>query len=117
MSNESLISITFQYLNHYITSNKIITYEVRQIDQRCLCRISIHPHSTRIYCHTAITFSFVLDLPRKKVLETFKQLVSTNKLQFTAGNLFRVNYHLIIGTVMNVITYSIICIQLLLRTD
>lgn len=25
MSNESLISITFQYLNHYITSNKIIT--------------------------------------------------------------------------------------------
>ncbi|XP_063374466.1 uncharacterized protein LOC134662125 [Cydia amplana] len=60
---------------------------------------------------------FKCDLPRKKVLETFKQLVSTNKLQFTAGNLFRVDYHLIIGTVMNVITYSIICIQLFLRTD
>ncbi|XP_063628106.1 uncharacterized protein LOC134799598 [Cydia splendana] len=60
---------------------------------------------------------FKCDLPRKKVLETFKQLVSTNKLQFTAGNLFRVNYHLIIGTIMNVITYSIICIQLFLRTN
>ncbi|XP_063548056.1 uncharacterized protein LOC134755431 [Cydia strobilella] len=60
---------------------------------------------------------FKCDLPRKKVLETFKQLVSTNRLQFTAGSLFRVNYHLIFGTVMNVITYSIICIQLFLRTD
>ncbi|XP_063386493.1 uncharacterized protein LOC134672480 [Cydia fagiglandana] len=60
---------------------------------------------------------FKCDLSRKKVLETFKQLVSTNKLQFSAGSLFCVNYHLIIGTVMNVITYSIICIQLFLRTD
>ncbi|XP_073953005.1 uncharacterized protein [Choristoneura fumiferana] len=60
---------------------------------------------------------FKCDLPRKNILETFKQLVSTNSLQFTAGNLFHVNYAMILGTVMNVITYSIILVQLFISTN
>ncbi|XP_037296981.1 uncharacterized protein LOC119190059 [Manduca sexta] len=54
------------------------------------------------------------DETTRNVLQTFKQLVSTNRLMFTAGNVFRLDYGMILGTIINIITYSIILIQLFL---
>nr|XP_021196196.2 uncharacterized protein LOC110380520 [Helicoverpa armigera] len=49
---------------------------------------------------------------RKPVLETFKELVSNDRLQFTACSLFKLSYSMLLGTMLNVITYSIILIQM-----
>ncbi|XP_075976495.1 uncharacterized protein LOC142976813 [Anticarsia gemmatalis] len=51
----------------------------------------------------------------KPDLETFKELVSNDRLDFNACNLFHLNYALLLGTILNVITYSIILIQMFLN--
>nr|WCC58022.1 gustatory receptor 37 [Papilio xuthus] len=56
--------------------------------------------------------NFKCDQSRRNLLSTFKQLVSTNRIQFTACNLFRLNYANILRTIVSVITYSIILNQL-----
>ncbi|XP_041989079.1 uncharacterized protein LOC121740450 [Aricia agestis] len=56
---------------------------------------------------------FQADPSRKSVLQTFRVLVTTNRLQFNACNLYHINYTTLLGTVVSVITYSIISIQLL----
>ncbi|XP_022127267.2 uncharacterized protein LOC111001630 [Pieris rapae] len=48
----------------------------------------------------------------KEVLGVFKQAISTNSLQFKAGNMYKLNYAAMLGTLVSVITYSIIVIQL-----
>ncbi|CAG4945292.1 uncharacterized protein LOC123695092 [Colias croceus] len=55
---------------------------------------------------------FRYDQNTKDVLNVFKQAISINSLQFTAGNLYRLNYASMLGTVVSVITYSIMVIQL-----
>ncbi|XP_072949809.1 uncharacterized protein [Epargyreus clarus] len=56
---------------------------------------------------------FRCDKPTRDVLQTFRQVIDANRLEFTACNLFRLNYSTILATVVNVITYSIILIQIL----
>nr|WCC57849.1 gustatory receptor 37 [Papilio machaon] len=56
--------------------------------------------------------NFKCDQSRRNLMSTFKQLVSTNRIQFTACNLFRLNYANILRTIVSVITYSIIINQL-----
>ncbi|XP_053605950.1 uncharacterized protein LOC128672678 [Plodia interpunctella] len=56
--------------------------------------------------------NFQCDQTRKTTLETFKQLVGTHRLQFTACSLFDLSFSMILTMAMNVITYSIILIQL-----
>ncbi|XP_013173867.1 PREDICTED: uncharacterized protein LOC106122454 [Papilio xuthus] len=56
--------------------------------------------------------NFKCDQSRRNLMSTFKQLVSTNRIQFTACNLFRLNYANILRTIVSVITYSIILNQL-----
>ncbi|CAB3257460.1 unnamed protein product, partial [Arctia plantaginis] len=51
----------------------------------------------------------------KPALDTFKQLVTNDRLQFTACNLFNLRYSMLLGTVLNVITYSVIMIQMFLN--
>ncbi|CAH1635692.1 unnamed protein product [Spodoptera littoralis] len=50
---------------------------------------------------------------KKAILETFKELVSNDRLQFTACSLFKLSYSMLLGTMLNVITYSIILIQMI----
>ncbi|XP_063827442.1 uncharacterized protein LOC135076881 isoform X2 [Ostrinia nubilalis] len=57
---------------------------------------------------------FRCDQPRKSMLQSFKQLVGTERLKFTAYSLFELNYSLIVGTILHIVTYSIILIQLLM---
>nr|WCC57968.1 gustatory receptor 37 [Papilio polytes] len=56
--------------------------------------------------------NFKCDQSRRNLMTTFKQLVSTNRVQFTACNLFHLNYSNILRTIVSVITYSIILNQL-----
>nr|WCC57800.1 gustatory receptor 37 [Papilio glaucus] len=56
--------------------------------------------------------NFKCDQSRRNLMSTFKQLVSTNRIQFTACNLFHLNYANILGTIVSVITYTIILNQL-----
>ncbi|XP_052739970.1 uncharacterized protein LOC128198454 [Bicyclus anynana] len=55
---------------------------------------------------------FRCDPIRKDTLQLFKQIVNSNRLQFTACNLYRLSYATILGTIVSVITYSVISIQL-----
>ncbi|XP_045767422.1 uncharacterized protein LOC123868819 isoform X2 [Maniola jurtina] len=55
---------------------------------------------------------FRCDSIRRRQLQLFQQVVNSNRLQFTACNLYRLNYATVLGTIMSVITYSIISIQL-----
>ncbi|XP_061385402.1 uncharacterized protein LOC116769245 [Danaus plexippus] len=57
--------------------------------------------------------NFKCDKNRKEVLNTFNTVINSNRLQFRACNLYRMNYGTILGTVVSVITYSIIAVQLL----
>nr|WCC57750.1 gustatory receptor 37 [Papilio dardanus] len=56
--------------------------------------------------------NFKCDQSRRNLMSTFKQLVSTNRIQFTACNLFHLNYANILRTIVSVITYTIILNQL-----
>ncbi|CAK1579386.1 unnamed protein product [Parnassius mnemosyne] len=55
---------------------------------------------------------FRCDEPKRNLLMTFKQLVSSYQIRFTACNLFHLNYGTMLGTIVSVITYSIILNQL-----
>nr|XP_026485610.1 uncharacterized protein LOC113393113 [Vanessa tameamea] len=48
---------------------------------------------------------------KREVLQTFKLIVSNNRLQFKAFNLYRLNFATILGTIVSVITYSVISMQ------
>ncbi|CAK1544064.1 unnamed protein product [Leptosia nina] len=59
-----------------------------------------------------LLIDFRCDDTTKDILNVLKQAISINTLQFTAGNLYRLNYATMLGTLVSVITYSIIVIQL-----
>ncbi|XP_050665239.1 uncharacterized protein LOC126965614 [Leptidea sinapis] len=55
---------------------------------------------------------FSCDARTKEILGVFKLAITSNSLQFTSYNLYRLNYTTMFSTAVSVITYSIIVIQL-----
>ncbi|XP_045449488.1 uncharacterized protein LOC123658049, partial [Melitaea cinxia] len=51
---------------------------------------------------------FRCNIAKKEALQTFQLVLSSNRLQFKAYNLYRLNYATLLGTVVTVMTYSIL---------
>ncbi|VVC92553.1 unnamed protein product [Leptidea sinapis] len=73
-----------------------------------VCAVALISGDTRNH----VLVESIRDARTKEILGVFKLAITSNSLQFTSYNLYRLNYTTMFSTAVSVITYSIIVIQL-----